>query len=72
MEELYTNLLKECVHAASFIMGVTERFGNQVHTGLLCVYFSQHKEKILKIQGDSVLADITSGDDFPGLYDQKC
>jgi hypothetical protein len=50
MEELYTNLLQECVHwAASFIMGITERFGNQVHTGMLCVYFSQHKEKMLKI-----------------------
>jgi len=52
-------------------MGVTERFGNQVHTGLLCVYFSQHKEKMLKMQGDSLLADITAGDDFIGLYDKK-
>lgn len=72
MEELYTNLLQECVHwAASFIMGVTERFSNQVLTGLLCVYFLQHKEKMLKIQGDSILGDITAGDDFIGLYDQK-
>jgi len=52
-------------------MGVTERFGNQVYTGLLCVYFSQHKEKMLKIQGDSLLADFTAVDDFIGLYDQK-
>lgn len=72
MEELYTNLLQECVHwAASFIMGVTERFGNQVCAGLLCVYFSQHKEEMQKIQDDSLLADITAGDDFIGLYDQK-
>jgi len=51
-------------------MGVTERLGDQVHTGLLCVYFLQHKEKMLKIQGDSLLADITAGDDFIGLYDK--
>ena len=52
-------------------MGVTERFGNQVCAGLLCVYFSQHKEEMQKIQDDSLLADITAGDDFIGLYDQK-
>ena len=52
-------------------MGVTERFGNQVRTGLLFVYFSQHKQKMLKIQDDSLLVDITAGDDFVSLYDQK-
>jgi hypothetical protein len=52
-------------------MCITERFGNQVHTGMLCVYFSQHKMKMLKIQGNSLLADIAAGDDFIGLYDQK-
>jgi hypothetical protein len=31
--------------------------------------FSQHKEKMLKIQGDSLLVDITAGDDILGLYD---
>lgn len=33
--------------------------------------FSQHKEKMLKIQGDSLLVDITTGDDILDLYDQK-
>jgi hypothetical protein len=53
------------------MIGVTERFSNQVLTGLLCVYFPQHKEKILKIQGDSLIVNITAGYDFIGLYDKK-